>query len=721
MKTKILILLLAAGAYCGDNGGGNMTAFEKADAVYRSTSFMGLDEYHAGMVGKFYINSAGKPSLSFGHMHVDPFKNWTGTIDGVAVSQVPTGTSAEGASDTYCGISGLGGDFRVRKMELSIDPAVLHTKAATDVLGKALIQRWGYDNGTSGSGSSTACSGSGANSGTGTSVGDFIYRGAFQTNTGLATATVRDNILDEGFINIAKAAHTVNYGWTGPDLVDYVWYTVYRYYVIPVPYTYFRDLYDAEDTRCDFLPEWSNEKSGVPVWGADATLKWINGGSTDNADYHNDFKNTVGGYTLDEYSAWVESGDFTGNNRDSRQRTTFRPSVVAPPIIRNFLETTSGPKLEIEENASTYVYYSIELFNSSTGAFVAYAKDANGADYKYRQLFLSQNLGASRSQLFYPTVHSSQNWGAYQVKVVVTDEGANTSDKTYIPLPGSVVPPNPVITSLYFDEVFGQSGCYPGSLQKIYGTNFNPLAAGNLILMNGATLVPTSSGTDADGFWLGVNVPGSVRTGDVKVSVDGRVSNAKAQRVAPVITGISANEARVGDLVTITGIDMVASPDDLFLNVSGANFIYAPMVENTPTRISFRVPDGATWLIAFWIKDNGWTSQLSVRNFIVKPVITSATQYPTRNGIIVIKGTGFSMNSTARLGTTNLATTYIDSHTMKAKVPANYPLGVDALTIYTRLSNSTDNCGPLVLESTSSEDMVKVIPSLTPILSLLLQ
>jgi hypothetical protein len=714
MKTVQLLLAAVSGAFCWTyNGGGNMTTFEKADAVYRKTSTLGIDDYHAGMVGKFFINSSGKPTLSFGQMHVDKFVSWSGTIDGVAVNLLPTGTADEGANDNYTGVAGLGGDFRVRKMELSIDPAALHTKATTDVLGKALRLKWGWDDGSSGSGSSNGSGSSGS--------GENIFRGAFQSNTGLATATVRDNILNEGFINIARAAHTVNYGWTGPDLVDYVFYWVRRYFVVPVPYTYFRNLYDAEDARCDFLTEWSNDKSGVPVWGTHNSLKWINGGSTDNADYHNDFVNSNDSYLLDEYSALIESGDFIGNGRKAQQRTTFRPSVAAPPIIRNFAETSGGPKLEIEENLSTNVYYSIELFNAS-GAFVAYAKDADGAEYKYRQLYLSQDLGASRYQIFYPTTHSSQTWSAYTVKVIVTDEGANTSEKTYNFLPGPVVPPTPAITQLKFSEIYTQTGCFPGFLQKIYGTNFDPVLARNLIIMNGATVMPNNAGTDVDGNWLSFYAPSSVRSGDLKVSVDGRVSNAVYQKTYPIITDVSGKEARIGDLVTLTGIGFDPASNHVSIHGPAVNTAATPaLIENTATRVSFLVPEGAVSSISLWFNHNGQPIFVSVPDFIVKPAISSATQYPTRNGWIRINGTGYTVQSKAVLGGVTLATTFIDDHTLQARVPADFPLGIEALRIHTRQDDASDNCGPLVMESNSLEYNVKISPNLAPILSLLLQ
>jgi len=715
MKSIQLILTTAAVALCNYNGGGNMTAFEKADAVYRETSTLGIDDYHAGMIGKFFINSAGKPTLSFGNMHVYKFDSWSGTIDGVAVNLLPTGSSDEGANDNYGGILGVGGDFRVRKMEISIDPNALHTKAATDVLGKALRLKWGWDDGSASSGSSNGSGSSGS--------GSNIFRGAFQTNTGLATATVRDNIINEGFINIARAAHTVNLGWTGPDLVDYVFYWVRRYFVVPVPYTYFRNLYDAEDTRCDFLVEWSNEKNGVPVWGSDNTLKWINGGSTDNADYHNDFVNSNTGYLLNEYSALIESGDFNGNNRNSQQRTTFRPSVVVPPIIRTFAETSSGPKLEIEENASTYVYCSVELFNSA-GAFVAYAKDASGVEYKYRQLYLSQDLGSSRSQIYYPTTYSGQSWGAYTVKVVVTDEGANTSEKTYTPLPPVVPPspPSPTLTQLSPSEVFDQIGCFPGTFLKIYGTNFSSVLADNLIYMNGATLTPSSSGTDTHGNWLGCYPPNSVRAGDLKVSVKGQMTNGLPLLVAAMVTGMSGKEAKVGDLVSMYGVGFNPADNHLeIVNRTGSATLWAPLVENTSTKVSFVVPDGGISGIQMYFTTRGTGDLVIVPDFIVKPAISSATQYPNRGGKITIKGTGFSAKSSVILGSTPLATTFVDIHTLVAKVPTNYPLGIDALRIYTRNTDASDNCGPLVLESFSTEYNVKVSPPLTPILSLLLQ
>jgi hypothetical protein len=146
-----------------------------------------------------------------------------------------------------------------------------------------------------------------------------------------------------------------------------------------------------------------------------------------------------------------------------------------------------------------------------------------------------------------------------------------------------------------------------------------------------------------------------------------------------------------------------------------------PLVENTSTRMSFVVPDISAATIALWFSPHGAPEYLIDDDFIVKPTISSATQYPVRNGKIRVKGSGFATTSKILLGGNQLTTTYIDTHTLEAKVPANYPLGIDAIRIYTRLADMSDNCGPIVLESFSLDYNVKVSPLLTPAISLLLQ
>jgi hypothetical protein len=720
MKSMTVILASAASAFCNYNGGGNMNAFEKGDAVYRETHMLGIDDYHAGLMGKFFINSAGKPALSFAHMHVQRFESWSGTVDGAAVTMTPTGTTGEGADDADCGILGSGGDFRVRKMELAIDPAVRHSAQTVGVLGKAFRSIWGYDAGMSGGTSSAACDGGSASGNGSPGSGDFIYRGAFNSITALATASVRDNIINEGFINLARAAYMVALEWTGTDLVNY--FTEWD----PWPYSYFRNLYDMTDSRCDFLTEWSYEKSGVPVWGADSRLKWINGGSTDNADYHNNFLNSNTGYTLDEYSALVESGDFTGNGRNSQRRTTFRPSLAQSPTV-TFKETISGnttvPRLEVTEHASTNVYYSIELMQKSNGQFVEYAKDADGNQYKYRQLYLSQDLGWGRSQVFYPSKHSSQNWNDYRVMVVVTDEGTNTAELYYLTLAEINPTPQPNITSLAFPIGYRTEDCFPGTEQKIYGTNFDPMASNNIIIMNGAILRAASKGSN----WIGFTIPSTALPGDLKVEVNGKVSGTLYQDLETGIANVSSQEARVGDIVTITGNGFVTNvgygTGGNSVSVStGVTSVRTQVTEASPTRVSFIVPDGArhTIYMTFPAPGGRMVQQKEVRDFIVKPDIASFSPATAiRGGWITINGTGFNPNSVVRLDETALETSFIDGHTLRAKVPPAFALGEAYLIVFNHEQNTEDACGTVILESKSIPRVVQV-RQISPAINMLL-
>ncbi len=384
MRSVFMLLVLSLNVFSySTNGGGTLTGQEKGDAMYRVVG-MPVDDYHASLFGEFYVED-GKPHTSVIELNL----NGGLTCD----DEVIDGTHIE----AHCNKRNTDDYTDVARIQWVFKPLLdePHSKVLIDKLSKAARVIYGEKD-------------------------DAEYIGAF-TNTGAVldgslTGAKRSNILNEAMVNMGSKAASGNWGYTATDMVDYnmgLW-------------TYFRGLEDIDDVRCDFITEWAYEKNGVLVWGKDSDLRWISGGGTEHADYHNNFVDDNDSYYYDEVSPIVQSGDLKGNSRDARTRTTFRPSIVEEPAIEYFSFKNGEMSFSVVENASEQVYFSILLFKG--GVFSQYAQDANGNDFKYRPLILTDQIGIRLKQAYYPQLKDMDVLNEYEVKLVVTDEGANTSE-----------------------------------------------------------------------------------------------------------------------------------------------------------------------------------------------------------------------------------------------------------------------------------------------------
>lgn len=732
MNRTVTILAFSLGAaWGGYNGGGNFTAFEKGDAIYREGAFeLGLvDDYHSGMIGKFMMHE-GKPVMTMSHLTEAKDKSKTGVFNGLTVKSETYDPSTVSVSTETNGNLFVK-DLRVLGWRLGItDPNVPHSKNAIDALGKGVFKLWGdyYRD---------------------EYASQPVFRGIYQSRTaiedGSLTSAKRNEILDEVYGGVAYWARRDDWSWDAANLVNYngEWE---MYGIIPYYSTYFRGLYDIDDTRCEFLIEWAYEKRGIRVWGQSTSSHvMLSGGSTEDADYHNDAVDNNAGYTLDEMSPMVQAGDFFVDTRNSQSRTTMRPSLVEPPVIEYFWQSSSGPKFKIRENASHFVYYSILLYDAS-GNFVRYAKDDQGNDYTYRQLYLSQDQGKVRSQILYPSKNSGDNWNAYTVRLVVTDEGANTSELNFAQV-NSELPQNLTIQYLNPSSGLAPSPYRAGSDVRVYCNflnsgspcHFNSILEENIFTINGIQATITGQGTDEVGKYIEIGIPKGATSGPIVFATNGAKSNPLSFTILPTIESISPSTAVPGETVTLYGHDFPAIVNRAYFykEENGGNSSSSFISTSSVTRVNENivkvvVPAGAYRGLTLVTGESSTSGGhwAPLMDFLVTPKITLLPKATIPGRKIRIEGQNFSLTPEVRIGGEQAtvvasAKTWIDVIVPKKVGYGSLPVSVINRHTHCKYfswpdDNSYCSVRP-VMESSSNAELMRVNPNMAPILSILLE
>jgi len=673
---KISLSLLCGYSY---NDIGTLVGFEKGDALYRETVTLGND-YHTGMFGKFYMTSDGKPAVNVGNINDNPGSSSDLTIDNVKVHVDVSKSEQKSFWHGALHWTQLYNDMYLREWELTVTSTNLpHRKSTIDALQKAVVKAYGEEH---------------------LSSDGWHYRGAFQNVTAYNDRSLngekRDEILSRAFGDIAYWSSEDNWGWT-TGIVDYTGYWDW-WGIIPYYTNSFRDLYDIDDVRCDFLTEWAYEKSNIAVWGSDNTLKWLGGGGTNNADYHNDVLDMNDYYTYDELSPMVQSGDFSGNGRDSRNMTTFRGSIVKAPTIEYFQPYAEGPKFQVGDEASTYVYFSILLFNRD-GTFARYAKDASGSEYKYRQLYLSRNYGAIVEAGYFPSVFASDNWNNYTVKLVVTDEGANTSELDYgslsptLPVNLNIVyaiPPNGPTPRVEDGQNFGPFSTniycrYAGSTDPcFFDANLNV----NKFYFNGVLGTNLQKGVDQYGDFIEVRIPYGASSGPLYYTAYSNQSNSINFTINAAIEAIQPRQSTIGSKISLLGHDFPTNISRIIFSSLTGNALQEVSTTNFTrigsTQVDVIVPANAFSGVEMVTGESpvyGGGTYAPYWDFMVKPQITSAPTRIYQNRSFDIVGTGFSATSEVYLGDLKLTVISVTPTAMTVKLPTVITNGVQFLFV----------------------------------------
>lgn len=129
-----------------------------------------------------------------------------------------------------------------------------------------------------------------------------------------------------------------------------------------------------------------------------------------------------------------------------------------------------------------------------------------------------------------------------------------------------------------------------GSTVTIAGSNFSPLASGNLVTFNGVSAQVIGASATS----LSVLVPDGALTGLISVTVNGLSTTSTGVFMVlfpPTITSISPATGPVGAAVTITGTNFSAVPSGNIVAFNGTN---ALVTASSATSITTTVPNGAT-------------------------------------------------------------------------------------------------------------------------------
>ena len=436
-----IVLLLCAqypvfGSEWGRHEGGSgvnphtLVGQEKGDALYRKLEiYSTIADYHAAIFMGVEFGEFGgilnTPSLRIVEkVGGDADQSRETTINGIEFVAHGVITGQGGGSYSQHGMG-----------EMTIYPKngqFTHTVANMNALSEACRWGWGKIYTTDGYG--------GAFSTTDESAND--HNGPWKSNI---DASRRTQIVSESqrIWDYGSEQHALGYCMT--DMVELKFQ----------PEQYFQDLDDVENCRCDFIPEWSYEEKLVLAWHGEESAektgsgdKYIGDGRVDCASFHNNMQGSNDCYTPSELSPQVQSGDFWSENddafcwydpHDARGHTKMRPSEVEKPVIEFFGRDGDHLRIQISDNASEYIYFSILVYqngnSSPPGIFQAYARDESGQEYKYQQLFLSQSFVVNgkthRRQSYSFHINDSLFSQKDRAVLVITDEGCNSSEATF--------------------------------------------------------------------------------------------------------------------------------------------------------------------------------------------------------------------------------------------------------------------------------------------------
>lgn len=389
------IFIFAVTVWAGNNGRGNLTGQEKADAIYRDLDSY-VSDYHVGVFEGFYLRDYSTENSTIKGIHPT-----IGVMELNLTSASTSGVITEKFDNKnfirY--VKRRPGVINWHQMSLNGND-YFHTKENISKLFEYYKKKYG------------------------TADSKVSYRGAFTNteavNSGLLNAAKRTAIINELF-RVRQWDGDARWNYELSDMVNWEWDWNTKSYQ-------FRDLYDINDARCDFIPEWIYEKSGIPVWGIDTKLKWISGGTTEHGSYHNTEVLDNNYYEYDEVSPWVQSGDFVFNGRDSRNRTTFRPSIAMEPKIEKFHKSANELNIQVSDEASEIAYYSLLQLDQNNN-IIGYAKDNLDKEIKYRRIDLNQKRGVNEVVRYgVNNIKLKSTFSGMNFRLVVTDEGANTSE-----------------------------------------------------------------------------------------------------------------------------------------------------------------------------------------------------------------------------------------------------------------------------------------------------
>ncbi|MCU1304992.1 MAG: repeat-associated core domain protein [Candidatus Sulfotelmatobacter sp.] len=228
----------------------------------------------------------------------------------------------------------------------------------------------------------------------------------------------------------------------------------------------------------------------------------------------------------------------------------------------------------------------------------------------------------------------------------------------------------PVISSIT------PSSAVPGTVVTITGTGFGASQGLSGTLAFGG--VPASQRVTASSWSaqkIVVTVPSGAITGNVVVTVAGRVSNSMPLTVTPVITGVSPSSAVEGKLVSIVGKGFGASA--LAGNsIISFNGVVAAASTWTSSSITVRVPGGvAAGTVTVTVAgQTSMASPSSVAMFTPTPVInTLAPTTATAGATVTISGSSFgATQGTSTIsfsGTSAVASSWSDT-SIVTTVPA---------------------------------------------------
>jgi hypothetical protein len=235
----------------------------------------------------------------------------------------------------------------------------------------------------------------------------------------------------------------------------------------------------------------------------------------------------------------------------------------------------------------------------------------------------------------------------------------------------------------------------PGATVIITGTNFNSIAANNVVKFNGVTATVVSATTTS----LTVTVPNGSNTGPISITTSGVTITSSSDFTVfgrPTIAGFTPPSGAVGAVVTINGTNFSETATE---NVVTFNGVVASVTSSTSESITTKVPSGAGNGKIF-VTTRGVTVS-SATDFIVMPTpfITSFNpQIGVVGSIVNIFGINFDSDESKNIIMFNGTVAEVNAASSTAII-ATVPVGatngpisitVNGVTVYSTLDFNVD-------------------------------
>lgn len=270
-----------------------------------------------------------------------------------------------------------------------------------------------------------------------------------------------------------------------------------------------------------------------------------------------------------------------------------------------------------------------------------------------------------------------------------TPAASATAAPTATPTATPTPVPTPAITS------FSPPATAVGDQVTITGSNFDAVAANNVVSFNGTTAAIVS----ASATQLVVTVPTGATTGPITVACGSSVGTSATNftvtaTAAPAITSFSPGSACQTQSVTLTGRNFSATPASNTVKING---LAATVTAASATSLTVTVPNGAT-TGPITVTTGGLTATSATNLTITAAPVPTIASFSPGTGqpgtSVTLTGTNFdptAANNTVKFNGTAAVVTAASATSLTVTVPAGATTGTISVTAYGNTATSASS------------------------------